>query len=139
MSTTASSLALPSLTHKTVFLSNPKPASVSLFSLSLSPLRLQCKPISVSASFLHSAPAFHSLSSRFVRNVAVSSEFDQEEDLLSDGDQLRFSPDLKLFVGNLPFSVDSAQLAGLFESAGNVEMVEVLIPEFGFSSGPPCL
>jgi len=126
MSTTASSLALPSLTHKTVFLSNPKPASVSLFSLSLSPLRLQCKPISVSASFLHSAPAFHSLSSRFVRNVAVSSEFDQEEDLLSDGDQLRFSPDLKLFVGNLPFSVDSAQLAGLFESAGNVEMVEVI-------------
>ncbi|XP_022554023.1 RNA-binding protein CP29B, chloroplastic-like [Brassica napus] len=33
-----------------------------------------------------------------------------------------FSSDLKLFVGNLPFNVDSAQL---FESAGNVEMVEV--------------
>jgi hypothetical protein len=132
MSTTASSLALPSLTPKAAFLCNPKTTSVSLFSLSLSPLRLHCKPISVSASFLHSAPGFHSLSSRFVRNVAVTSEFDQEEELLSDGDQLRFSPDLKLFVGNLPFSVDSAQLAGLFESAGNVEMVEVLILEFGF-------
>lgn len=36
-----------------------------------------------------------------------------------------FSADLKLFVGNLPFNVDSAQLAQLFESAGNVEMVEV--------------
>lgn len=125
MSTTASSLALPSLTHKTVFLCNPKPTSLSLFSLSLSPLRLQCKPISVSASFLHSAPA---LSSRFVRNVSVSSEYDQEEELLSDRDQVRFSPDLKLFVGNLPFNVDSAQLAGLFESAGNVEMVEVGFP-----------
>lgn len=56
----------------------------------------------------------------------MSSEFDQEEELLSDGDQIRFSPDLKLFVGNLPFNVDSAQLAGLFESAGNVEMVEVI-------------
>jgi len=38
----------------------------------------------------------------------------------------KFSPDLKLFVGNLPFSVDSATLAGLFERAGNVEMVEVI-------------
>ncbi|KAJ4885260.1 hypothetical protein Rs2_35353 [Raphanus sativus] len=37
-----------------------------------------------------------------------------------------FSADLKLFVGNLSFDVDSAQLAQLFESAGNVEMVEVI-------------
>lgn len=36
-----------------------------------------------------------------------------------------FSADLKLFVGNLSFDVDSAQLAQLFESAGTVEMVEV--------------
>ncbi|WZY73461.1 hypothetical protein YC2023_005701 [Brassica napus] len=35
-----------------------------------------------------------------------------------------FSSELKLFVGNLPFNVDSAQVAQLFESAGNVEMVE---------------
>uniref|UniRef100_M4CG04 RRM domain-containing protein n=1 Tax=Brassica campestris TaxID=3711 RepID=M4CG04_BRACM len=37
-----------------------------------------------------------------------------------------FSADLKLFVGNLSFDVDSAQLAQLFESAGTVEMVEVI-------------
>ncbi|CDY66524.1 BnaCnng51220D [Brassica napus] len=37
-----------------------------------------------------------------------------------------FSSDLKLFVGNLPFNVDSAQVAQLFESAGNVEMAEVI-------------
>ncbi|WZZ91069.1 hypothetical protein YC2023_119648 [Brassica napus] len=37
-----------------------------------------------------------------------------------------FSSDLKLFVGNLPFNVDSAQVAQLFESAGNVEMAEPL-------------
>ena len=52
-----------------------------------------------------------------------------DEELSSDGDdeqQQNFSPDLKIFVGNLPFSVDSAALAGLFESAGNVEMVEVI-------------
>ncbi|CAN6927735.1 unnamed protein product [Brassica oleracea] len=35
-----------------------------------------------------------------------------------------FPSDLKLFVGNLPFNVDSAQVAQLFESAGNVEMAE---------------
>jgi hypothetical protein len=40
-------------------------------------------------------------------------------------------------VGNLPFSVDNPQLTGLFESAGNVEMVKVLILEFGFF--PHCL
>ncbi|KAG6696990.1 hypothetical protein I3842_09G176600 [Carya illinoinensis] len=122
MSATASSLALPSLTPKTLFLCNSKTTSLSLFSLSPSPLILRCKPISVSASFLRSAPVFHTRPSRFVRNVTLSSDFDQEEEVEERG----FSPDLKLFVGNLPFSVDSAQLAGLFESAGNVEMVEVI-------------
>jgi len=45
---------------------------------------------------------------------------------LSDAEERSFSPDLKLFVGNLPFNVDSSVLAGLFERAGNVEMVEVI-------------
>lgn len=78
--------------------------------------------------------------SRFTRKVAVSSDFDQigvidgedVEEVVSDGgsnleegEEPSFSPHLKLFVGNLPFSVDSAALAGLFERAGNVEMVEV--------------
>ncbi|KAF3322937.1 ribonucleoprotein A [Carex littledalei] len=37
-----------------------------------------------------------------------------------------FDGNSKLFVGNLPFSVDSAQLAGVFGEAGTVEMVEVI-------------
>ncbi|KAJ4836098.1 hypothetical protein Tsubulata_004198 [Turnera subulata] len=118
MSTTsASSLFFPSLNPKTLAsLSNPaKPTLVSF-----SP-----KPIT---TLFQSFSPFHShFSSRFVRNVAVSAEFGQDEDALSSGnDEPSFSPDLKLFVGNLPFSVDSAQLAGVFESAGNVEMVEVI-------------
>ncbi|KAF3676205.1 putative 29 kDa ribonucleoprotein B, chloroplastic-like isoform X2 [Capsicum annuum] len=65
-------------------------------------------------------------SSRFVRKVALS-EFDQLEDGVEEGEEEpSFSPDLKLFVGNLPFSVDSAALAEIFERAGNVEMVEVI-------------
>nr|GEV07472.1 29 kDa ribonucleoprotein A, chloroplastic-like [Tanacetum cinerariifolium] len=84
-------------------------------------------------SHLHSKPISKNLfeptpSSRIVRNVAVSSGLeladDDGEELSGDDEQQSFSPDLKLFVGNLPFSVDSAALAGLFEAAGNVEMVE---------------
>ncbi|GER31877.1 pectin lyase-like superfamily protein [Striga asiatica] len=69
--------------------------------------------------------------SGFLRNVVVSSELDadlsEDEGLdFSAGEEPRFSPDLKLFVGNLPFNVDSSELAGLFEQAGNVEMVDVI-------------
>ncbi|GMI71237.1 hypothetical protein like AT2G37220 [Hibiscus trionum] len=126
--TSASSLILPSLKPKLFSLSNSTPISLFLFSL---PHKPHAKPLFSSAiqSFELLAKK-SSFSSRFVRNVAVSSEYGQEEDLFgSDGDGEEapdFSPDLKLFVGNLPFTVDSAQLAGLFGSAGNVEMVEVI-------------
>ena len=66
--------------------------------------------------------------------MTLSSEFDQDEEILSEGEERSFSPDLKLFVGNLPFSVDSAQLAELFESAGTVEVVEVLFYFFSSQS-----
>lgn len=68
--------------------------------------------------------------------VAVSSDFglDEEEgaaalssDVDEEVDDRSFSPDLKIFVGNLPFSCDSALLAGLFGRAGTVEMVEVVL------------
>ncbi|KAJ9694432.1 hypothetical protein PVL29_010094 [Vitis rotundifolia] len=119
----ASSLVLPSLSlPKTLAIS--KPTSLSFFSLpfSRSSLKLRSNSISLSPS----SRGFLTLSSRFVRNVAVSSDYEQDEDVLSDDGEPSFSPDLKLFVGNLPFSVDSAGLAGLFEQAGNVEMVEVI-------------
>lgn len=62
--------------------------------------------------------------SNFVRNVAFSSDL---EDLSgAEADEPSYSPDAKLFVGNLPFNVDSGMLAGLFEQAGSVEQVEVI-------------
>ncbi|KAL6878283.1 hypothetical protein ACP4OV_012453 [Aristida adscensionis] len=54
--------------------------------------------------------------------AAVTEELDAEEEAGGEGE---LSEDLRVFVGNLPFSVDSAQLAGLFEQAGSVEMVEI--------------
>lgn len=109
------SLILPSVSLKTLARYAP---SFSLCT-SLSPF---ARPLSASTSFLsvHS-PA---LSSRFVRNVAAWSDVEEEE-ALSDGRDRASSADSKIFVGNLSFNVDSAQLAGLFENAGNVEMVEV--------------
>lgn len=124
----SSSLALVSLTPKTLPLFASKPTSLSLSSSSFSFASLKLYAANVSVVSV-SPRGFRGLSSssRFVRNVAVSSEFEQDEDVLSDeGEGEDFSPDLKLFVGNLPFSVDSAHLAELFERAGNVEMVEVI-------------
>lgn len=37
------------------------------------------------------------------------------------------SEDAKLFVGNLPYEIDSEKLAQLFEQAGVVEIAEVVI------------
>lgn len=127
----SSYLVLPSLNPKTLILGKPQAVSVSITSLSHS-LKVQTKPFCISTSF-NSAGIFETLSSRFVRKVAVSSQQEQEEELVVDEGEQNFSPDLKLFVGNLPFNVDSAELAGLFERAGNVEMVEVLLFYFYFS------
>ncbi|KAL0344638.1 UNVERIFIED_CONTAM: ribonucleoprotein A, chloroplastic [Sesamum radiatum] len=122
----AASLHFLSLTPQTLSLhhsssSSSSAASASLFTpSSLKPLPKLVLPLS---TYAHRT-------SRFVRNVAVSSELDEavEDDSLdfSGAEEPSFSPDLKVFVGNLPFSVDSAGLAGLFEQAGNVQMVEVI-------------
>ncbi|GMH09805.1 hypothetical protein Nepgr_011646 [Nepenthes gracilis] len=116
------------------FTAKPLPLLKPKILLSLAFHSLASPPLKVPSTALFISPSFPStkrcvlLSSRFVRNVAVSSEYEQDEEILSDdGDAVpNFSSTLKLFVGNLPFSVDSAQLAGLFETSGTVEMVEVI-------------
>ncbi|KAK4800058.1 hypothetical protein SAY86_025423 [Trapa natans] len=112
------SLVYPSLNPKSLTPTVPK---LALLSFPSSPSRSYCHyHVSASPVFLSTTGA----RSRFVINVAVSSDMDEE--VLSDEGEPSFSPDLRLFVGNLPFSADSAQLAELFENAGNVEMVEDL-------------
>ncbi|KAK9072779.1 hypothetical protein SSX86_009214 [Deinandra increscens subsp. villosa] len=124
MASSASSLQFLTLASSKTLSSISK--TPSLTSLHLSPSSLKPFP-KLSSSFKLFEPA--TSSSRIIRTVAVSSGLELDEELSSDGDdqpQENFSPDLKIFVGNLPFSADSAALAGLFESAGNVEMVEVI-------------
>ncbi|XAR69102.1 hypothetical protein NMG60_11000570 [Bertholletia excelsa] len=124
MSSSGSCLHFLSLTPNSLALPNSR--TILAASLSIPSFKTPTRSISIAISpsvlRISAKPPFRSV----VRNVVVSSEFEQEEDLLSGADEPSFSPDLKLFVGNLPFSIDSAALAGLFEQAGNVEMVEVI-------------
>lgn len=123
MASSATSLQFLTLASTKTLISaskTPSPTSLHLLPSSLNPFP---------KLFLSTKPFEPTPSSRIISTVAVSSGLELDEELSSDGDdeqQQNFSPDLKIFVGNLPFSVDSAALAGLFESAGNVEMVEVI-------------
>nr|XP_043632318.1 29 kDa ribonucleoprotein A, chloroplastic [Erigeron canadensis] len=115
----AASFHILSVTSSTTLSSISKTSSSSLCIIpsSINPL-----PKLFSSKLFQSTP----YSSRFVR--AVASSFELDEDLSSDGEDQRsnFSLDLKVYVGNLPWNVDSAALAELFQRAGNVEMVEVV-------------
>ncbi|KAL1549429.1 putative cyclic nucleotide-gated ion channel 15 [Salvia divinorum] len=64
--------------------------------------------------------AVTSRASIFARNVALSSDVGEEGTPYLGGAE---AEETKLFVGNLPFSVDSAALADLFQQAGSVEEV----------------
>ena len=115
--------------------------AATLFSTSLSPqfLSLSAKPNpatpSATAAFSSGAPQLRALSVAAavwrplapVRAAAAVAEELDAEGLAGGEEEEEFSADLRIFVGNLPFSVDSAQLAGLFEQAGSVEMVEVCL------------
>ncbi|KAF0911787.1 hypothetical protein E2562_012288 [Oryza meyeriana var. granulata] len=113
--------------------------AAALFSTALSP---QLLPLSSSSSSRPTSslsfpskqqPLLRALTvagrriSPFVPVAVAMSEEVETEDAEEEGSEAEeFSEDLRVFVGNLPFSVDSAQLAGLFEQAGSVEMVEVI-------------
>lgn len=97
------------------------PTSFHLSSSSLNPFsKLLSIPTSISAT----------PSSRIVPKVAFSLDLELDDDLtkigLDEEQDHIFFPELKLFVGNLPFNVDNAALARLFEGSGSVEMAEVV-------------
>ncbi|KAI7725888.1 hypothetical protein M8C21_007904 [Ambrosia artemisiifolia] len=115
--------------------------SSSLHLLSISSISKPSSPTSLSifSSSINTLPKLSSIPnsnnlfkrSPVVRHLSVAASFDLDEDYLStdgddEGQQPSYSPDLKLYVGNLPWNVDSAALAELFQRAGNVEIVEVV-------------
>ncbi|KVH99949.1 Nucleotide-binding, alpha-beta plait [Cynara cardunculus var. scolymus] len=111
------------------------PTSFHLSSSSLNPIS-KLFSISTSINVFEATP-----SSRFVPRVAFSLDLDLDDDLSIGRDEEqdhRFFPQLKLFVGNLPFNVDNAALARLFEGSGSVEMAEELDGrQLRVNYGPP--
>ncbi|CAN6289307.1 unnamed protein product [Urochloa humidicola] len=114
--------------------------AATVFSTSLSPqfLSLSAKPTpaapSATVAFPTGPPQLRTLYAAGAAGwrplAPVRAAATVAEELEAEGqvgrEEEEFSADLRIFVGNLPFSVDSAQLAGLFEQAGSVEMVEVI-------------
>ncbi|XP_020235774.1 28 kDa ribonucleoprotein, chloroplastic [Cajanus cajan] len=110
------------------------------------------KPLTLQFSCLHSTPSLSlSLASRTHRSplltlVAQTSDWAQQEDQqqgLSESEAglddwepngqvaqeesfVEPPEEAKIFVGNLPYDVDSEKLAMLFEQAGTVEIAEVI-------------
>ncbi|KAL6519383.1 hypothetical protein OROGR_018703 [Orobanche gracilis] len=126
----AASLNFLSLTPQTLSIHHSSYAAGSASASSLFALS-SVKPLPKLVLSLSSTRNHAKSNSRFVVNNAISSEMDSEVDEddgpgLSAAEERKFSPDLQLFVGNLPFNIDSSALAGLFQQAGNVEMVEVI-------------
>ncbi|WVZ57100.1 hypothetical protein U9M48_007534 [Paspalum notatum var. saurae] len=109
--------------------------AATLFSTALAPqfLSLSAKPTHApaAAAFPSAPPQLRALSAaaagwRPLAPVRAGAAVAMAQEVEAEGQAEEFSEDLRVFVGNLPFSVDSAQLAGLFEQAGSVEMVEVI-------------
>ncbi|CAN1136484.1 31 kDa ribonucleoprotein, chloroplastic [Linum perenne] len=59
-------------------------------------------------------------------NEGEEPETDEDGDFDESGGEGDLAQDAKLFVGNLPYDVDSEQMAKLFQQAGTVEIAEVI-------------
>ncbi|MFS7957243.1 putative RNA recognition motif domain, nucleotide-binding alpha-beta plait domain superfamily [Helianthus anomalus] len=112
----SSTFSLHLLSAATSLSSISKPPFLCIFPSSINTLP-KLFSISTSTTLFKPSPLVPHLS------VAAAS-FELYED--EEQQQPSYSPDLKLYVGNLPWNVDSAALAQLFQRAGNVEMVEVV-------------
>ncbi|KAJ3700030.1 hypothetical protein LUZ61_003735 [Rhynchospora tenuis] len=142
--------ASSSLLAKTIPLAKPSQVRTLASSLSFpsKPFSLE-KQLSVLASSCSVSPLFRSVRPfelGFVARVVFSDlemeqedgeglDYGSEDSYVDDSEEEQGEeevaereedPKLKLFVGNLPFSVDSSQLANVFGEAGDVEMVEVI-------------
>ncbi|KAI7739561.1 hypothetical protein M8C21_014565 [Ambrosia artemisiifolia] len=119
-----SSTLLPfqSLTTKCTFIPTsfgPNPSSKTLTFSNFSSCLSQVSLISPS-KLPHFAPHTSDWSQQ------VTQQTEQEEIEESEGSYAEPPEDAKIFVGNLPYDIDSEKLADLFSSAGVVEIAEVI-------------
>lgn len=62
--------------------------------------------------------------------MADEVEVEEEAGHFEEGSEQESSVNTKLYFGNLPYSVDSAQLAGIIQEYGSPELIEVFIISF---------
>jgi nucleolin len=151
----ASSIAM-SLRAIAAALPNPKPAPSSPFLVLISPTpprrllhlrsarRAPLAPLAASDSFESSAvvdfadpeQASEDEAGAFALDVEASADVQElEEEVTASGEEevgeyVEPPEEAKVYVGNLPYDVDSERLALLFEQAGTVEVAEVSAHSF---------
>ncbi|OWM71485.1 28 kDa ribonucleoprotein, chloroplastic-like [Punica granatum] len=107
-----------------------KPNKVSPFSLPTSWVPLKVRPLSVPLVAQTSDWAQQEdkeESEAFVASFEGGEESPAEEEGSGEGEYYQEPPEeAKLFVGNLPYDVDSERLAQVFNQAGVVEIAEVI-------------
>ncbi|KAK7279178.1 hypothetical protein RJT34_24224 [Clitoria ternatea] len=92
------------------------------------------EPLSLAGSTIPHKLWLRRISAAVAQEEAVVAEH-KEEELVAQQDP-ESSVNTKLYFGNLPYSVDSAKLAGLIEDYGSAELIEVLYDrETGKSRG----
>lgn len=60
-------------------------------------------------------------------------EEENEGEVVAEQDSDESFADTKLYFGNLPYSVDSAKLAGLIQDYGSAELIEVFMQFIEFN------
>lgn len=126
-------LSLPSFFHakaKSLSLSHPsKPLTLHLPSSNSSLLSLTSRPTR------HSFLTFVAQTSDWAQGEEEETAWENQGDSTwgtqeagdeSEGEAPEPVEEVKIFVGNLPFDVDSEKLASLFDQAGTVEVAEVI-------------
>lgn len=97
---------------------------------SLRPLELRMLSLSVSRGGLYRhgfSVVGHARAELSVEDVeALDTPTDESEDDSSGSPSFPDNSGFKLYVGNLPWSCNSEELAGVFQKAGGVDMVEVI-------------
>lgn len=135
MKPTATTMSMTNSFGCSIFLQTTKSfLSNTCFSIQSNPIKPHLISCSSGSSFPFSLTAIdkktHNL---FLINALVQEEYEENLDdqewegeiVIDTEEEWVPSEDCKVYVGNLPYDIDSEQLAGMFQKAGVVERAEV--------------
>ncbi|XP_047942445.1 31 kDa ribonucleoprotein, chloroplastic-like [Salvia hispanica] len=102
----------------------PSKASLSHPSLSIpfKSIKLQ-----ISCSNASTIPLSLNRKEPLLRVSVIAAQQEEDNPVLFDGEADGFVEEAKLYVGNLPYDVESGDLALIFEEAGTVQVVDIIV------------